>query len=450
MKRLLFLITLLAVSLTLPAQTNKNIRRLQGERTQLQKKISQSEQLLRSTKRDVRTQMNNLALLNAQIGEQQKYVDGIRSEVSALNVEIAAMQKQLRALRDDLDRCKRSYRRSVNYMFRNRMAYNKLVFIFSAKDFRQMYRRLRYVRDYSKFQRAQGELIARKEAELRKKEQALLATRTQKDRLLAEGRAQQTKLQGQQREREAIVAELGKKQKELQQAVSRQRKQYNALNARIEKLIQQEIAAAERRRKEAEARRRREAERRRKEEEAERRRAARNKGKSKSKSSSSSGRGKTATPRFNEADKVDRKLSSSFAANRGRLPVPITGGYTLSGRFGRNLVTDLSGVQLDNKGVNITGRRGANARAIFDGEVTYIFALSGMYNVIVRHGYYYSLYCNLTSTKVRQGQQVKTGQTLGPIAPDASGNATLHFQLRQEVSGTKTTRLLNPESWLAL
>ena len=313
-----------------------------------------------------------------------------------------------------------------------------------------MYRRLRYVRDYSKFQRAQGELIARKEAELRKKEQALLATRTQKDRLLAEGRAQQTKLQGQQREREAIVAELGKKQKELQQAVSRQRKQYNALNARIEKLIQQEIAAAERRRKEAEARRRREAERRRKEEEAERRRAARNKGKSKSKSSSSSGRGKTATPRFNEADKVDRKLSSSFAANRGRLPVPITGGYTLSGRFGRNLVTDLSGVELDNKGVNITGRRGANARAIFDGEVTNIFALSGMYNVIVRHGNYYSLYCNLTSTKVRQGQQVKTGQTLGPIAPDASGNATLHFQLRQEVSGTKTTRLLNPESWLAL
>ena len=194
MKRLLFLITLLAVSLTLPAQTNKNIRKLQGERTQLQKKISQSEQLLRSTKRDVRTQMNNLALLNAQIGEQQKYVDGIRSEVSALNVEIAAMQKQLRALRDDLDRCKRSYRRSVNYMFRNRMAYNKLVFIFSAKDFRQMYRRLRYVRDYSKFQRAQGELIARKEAELRKKEQALLeASKEREARAIAEQKLSEAK-----------------------------------------------------------------------------------------------------------------------------------------------------------------------------------------------------------------------------------------------------------------
>ena len=130
--------------------------------------------------------------------------------------------------------------------------------------------------------------------------------------------------------------------------------------------------------------------------------------------------------------------------------MPITGGYTVSARFGRNLVTDLSGVQLDNKGVNITGRRGANARAIFDGEVTSIFALGGMYNVIVRHGSYYSLYCNLTSTSVRRGQQVKTGQALGPVATDASGNATLHFQLRQEVSGSKSTRLLNPESWLAL
>ena len=438
MKRLLLSFCLIFACAALPAQTNKNIRRLQGERTQLKQKINESEQLLRSTKKDVRSQMNSLLLLNSQIGEQQKYVDGIDSEVKALNVQIAAMQKQLRALGEDLDRCKRSYRRSVNYMFRNRMAYNKLVFIFSARNFRQMYRRLRYVRDYSKFQRAQGELIARKEAELREKERQLLETRTQKDRLLAEGRAQKAKLEGQQRERQALVAELNQKQKQLQNSLAQQRRQYDRLNARIDKLIQEEIAAAERRRKEAERKRLAEAERQRKE--AARRAAARSKGKSPKESSKK----KAATPKFAEADNVDRKLSSNFAANRGRLPVPITGGYTVSSHYGGNVVPGLSGVRLDNKGVNITGRSGAQARAIFDGEVTSIFSFGGMYNIIVRHGSYLSVYCNLSSASVRRGQKVSTRQTLGAVAPDASGNCTLHFQLRKEKA------LLNPESWLAL
>ena len=103
----------------------------------------------------------------------------------------------------------------------------------------------------------------------------------------------------------------------------------------------------------------------------------------------------------------------------------------------------LSGVRLDNKGVNLTSRSGASARAIFDGEVSAVFSFGGLMNVLVRHGSYISVYCNLSSVSVSRGQHVSTRQTLGSVARDASGNCTLHFQLRKE------TAVLNPESWLA-
>ena len=102
----------------------------------------------------------------------------------------------------------------------------------------------------------------------------------------------------------------------------------------------------------------------------------------------------------------------------------------------------LRGVQLDNKGINITGQPGAQARSVFAGEVTAIFSLGGMQNVIVRHGSYMSVYCNLANCAVKRGQKVSARQLLGRVATDASGNCTLHFQLRRE------REKLNPEPWL--
>ena len=103
----------------------------------------------------------------------------------------------------------------------------------------------------------------------------------------------------------------------------------------------------------------------------------------------------------------------------------------------------MKGVQLSNKGINITGQSGAKARCIFPGEVSAVFSLGGLVNVLVRHGSYISVYCNLSSASVRRGQHVEARAILGSVARDASGHFTLHFQLRKE------TATLNPESWLA-
>ncbi len=476
MKPLLTLLLLILFSLPpLTAQTNKKIRSLQKQQTTLKANIASQEKLLKTTKKDVTSQLANLQVINLQIEGQQKYVDGINSELTTLGTSIGQLEAQLRKLEADLAVCKRRYSRAVSYIYRNRHSLTKWQFVLQARNFRQMYRRLRYVTQFSRYQRTQAAIIQQKEQEVQAKRAELLGIKTQKNQLLEEGKAETRKLQTQHAERQQVVDELNHRQAELQASIAQQRKKAAALDARIDQLIQQEIIAAERRRKAELARQeaaRRKAEKAAKEkaarEKAERERAERNKAlaantkantkatsktskadskannKASSKasnnaSSKSQPREDYTPPIANESNAADR----AFASQRGRLPMPITGSYQITRHYGAYNVAGLNGVQLDSKGINITGQSGAQARAVAQGEVTAIFTYGGYYNVIVRHGSYMSVYCNLSSVSVSRGQSVSARQTLGSIAPDAAGNHTLHFQLRRE------TTKLNPEAWLS-
>ena len=443
---------------------------MQRQQSTLKHNIAQQEKMLKSTKKDVNSQLANLQVINVQIEGQQKYVNGIHAELTELSTTISGLEQQLRLLEADLAVCKRRYQRSVSYMFRNKSSLSKWQFILSAKNFRQMYRRLHYMTQFSRYQRAQAEVIRQKEAQVQAKRNELLGVKNEKNRLYTEGQAETRKLQGQQQERQQVINDLNKRQKELQTSIAQQRRKAEQLNARIDQLIQQEIAAAERRRKaelarqaKAKAQREQAAREKAAREKAERERNAatarrataakaktnRSKATATTKSTTKRNRNVAAytpepatAPSVTIEENADRALSTSFAANRGRLPMPITGGYSITRHYGAYNVAGLNGVQLDSKGINITGSVGAQARAVFRGEVTAIFTYGGMYNVIVRHGSYMSVYCNLSSTAVHRGQNVEARQTIGTIATDASGNATLHFQLRKE------TARLNPEAWL--
>ena len=493
---------------TAPTPTNEGIRKLQSEQATLKQKMAESQNQLATTRKDVKAQLATLQMINGQISDQQKVVTGLQVQIDTLNHRISTHEQELRELEADLTECKRRYTRGVLYMYRNRLMQNKLMFIFSADNFRQMYRRLRYTQEYVKYQRVQGQIIAAKEQAVREKRNLLSGERVVQGKLLTQGKAQQTVLEGQQRNQQVVVTDLNKKQAELQLTLAQQQRQYNALNAKIEQLIRAEIEAAERRRKAEEARRaaeaearkkaaeaarkaaeerrraaeaarkaeaearRAEAEARRKAAEAERKaEAARKRGEERAArearaaqareearaaeqaraAAAEAQRARTATEEANRATATanqntsapsDARLTGSFASNQGRLPMPITGNYTISSHFGAYNVNGLNGVTLDNKGINLTAPAGAQARCVFDGEVTAIFSMGGMTNVIVRHGSYITVYCNLTGVSVRQGQHVAARQTLGSVARDASGNCTLHFQLRHE------TQKLNPERWL--
>lgn len=425
------LISCLWLAVPLSAQSNKLIRVLESKRGALQKQIAESESILKDTKKDVGSQLNSLAALTGQIEERKRYIMAINNDVEAIDRELTSLQRQLNSLQKDLKDKKKKYEASVQYLYKNKSIEEKLMFIFSAKNLGQTYRRMRYVREYATYQRLQGEEILKKQEQIRKKKAEREQVKTAKENLLKEREGEKTKLEAQEKEKRTLVANLQKKQKGLQSEINKKRREANQLNARIDKLIADEIERARKRARE----------------EARREEAARKKAQGQDSQSTGTGTAAKTNSKPLESytmSKADRELSGNFAANRGKLPMPISGAYIITSHYGQYAVEGLRNVKLDNKGIDIQGKPGAQARAIFDGKVAAVFQLNGLFNVLIRHGNYISVYCNLSSASVKSGDTVKTKQSIGQVFSDGTdnGRTVLHFQLRRE------KEKLNPEPWL--
>ena len=431
-KRLfVILVSSLWLAIPLSAQSNKLIRELEGKRGALQKQIAETESILQNTKKDVGSQLNGLAALTGQIEERKRYILAINNDVETIERELVSLNRQLNILEKDLKDKQKKYEASVQYLYKNKSIEEKLMFIFSAKNLGQTYRRMRYVREYATYQRLQGEEILKKQEQIRKKKAERQQVKAAKEGLLKERENEKAKLEAQEKEKRTLVANLQKKQKGLQSEVNKKRREANQLNARIDRLIAEEIERARKRAAE----------------EARREAAARKKADTNGKGASKTGT--AAKPKSEPLDaftmsKADRELSGSFVANRGKLPMPISGPYIITSRYGQYSVEGLRNVKLDNKGIDIQGKPGAQARAIFDGKVAAVFQLNGLFNVLIRHGNYISVYCNLSSASVKSGDTVSTKQSIGQIFSDGAdnGRTVLHFQLRRE------KEKLNPEPWL--
>ena len=424
-----------------PQQT---LNQLRNQQSQLKKKIQQNEKNLAAVRKNVAIGMNNLTVINGQIEKQEHTIKGIQTEIDSLSVQIGRLKAELKQLGKELDAKKQAYARSMLYLYNNRKTNNKLMFIFSADNFSQMLRRYHYVEEYAKYQRVQGIIIKRKEDQVRQVQQELLKSKSERSQALSRQEVEKGKLLTQQGEHQKTVKQLQNQQKQIQSVVEANKKEVAELDRKIDYFVKLVIEQERKQREEEERRRR----------EAEAREQAR-KGKSGSSGASkSSSSGQTevsssiATSRKSEPMPVykngkEYKLGQTFSSNRGKLPVPINGAYVVSSHYGSNTIQGLKGVVVTNRGVNYTSRSATTARSIFDGEVSYIFSLGGLYHVLVRHGRYISLYSNLSSLSVTKGQRVSTRQTIGNIGRDVSGTYTLHFELRHE------REILNPERWVA-
>lgn len=478
-----------------PSYSTPAIKGLQAERNQIQQKIRQQEQALRANQADVKKRLQDLLVLNTQIDERQKNIEGIQKDIHGIDNNIGILTVQLQNLQSQLDQHKEKYIKSLQYSAKHHNVQENMMFIFSAESLTQLYRRMRFVKEYAAYQKAQGDIIKMKQQQIGEKNQQLKVVKGQKNTLLYKGQQEKKALEGQQGEQKKVVASLQQQQKTIQSVIAEQRQKDAELNKKIDALIAEEVAKA-RARAAAEAKRRAEAaaEAKRKAEELARKKAAaeaaarenarriaeakareerlkaearaaeRAADAAKRKEAEQLAReaeaARVATERKAQAEEernqrdisnarksvedaqrmnsVDRMMSGGFEANKGRLPMPITGSYRIVSHFGQYNVEGLKNVTLDNKGINILGSSGCQARAIYDGEVSAVFGFSGSMVVMVRHGAYISVYCNLRSVNVSKGQKVSTRQTLGAVGADN----ILQFQLRRE------TAKLNPEVWL--
>jgi septal ring factor EnvC (AmiA/AmiB activator) len=381
--------------------------------------------------------LSQINLLTAQIRLREEKIQTINSEIKMLDTKISTNTTEVKSLQSDLSRLKKEYTKMILFAFRNQSAYNKMMFIFAAKDFNQAYMRLKYIQQVGRVRKSQAKYIETTQVSLKKQIAILDESKKEKSHLLADQLTEKETLGKDKEEQSKIVNNLTRQQKNLQQQLSRKQKEATSLNNAIQAAIRKEILAEQKRA----------AERARLAEQARLAKlAAAEKAKAKAASvtaskpeSKSAAAPKTARTSVLASSPEDAKLSSSFTGNRGRLQLPAQGVVTQ----GYGQYKYKSNVTLFNPGINIKTAAGAPVYAVFEGQVSQVFMVLNNHAVMIRHGEYFSIYSKLKSVSVSAGQKVSTRQVIGTVANDPlEGFSEMQFQI------WKGTSPVNPGAWM--
>ena len=405
-----------------------SVESLRSKANTLRKEIKEKEAILTSSQKDINSRLNNLKIVTARIEEYRVLVGVLQKEVKALDGRMATVDSEIKALGNEIEEKEKSvevsrteYAEALRQARKHNNFENKMLFIFSADDFNRMARRYRYANSYMNAHKELADSLKKrigeleeKQAELKAKHDELENARAAKSASLKEQETERTRIQSLEKEQKGIIAGLEKEKKKVQAELKKKRNELDKLNAAIKREVEKIIAAEKAKEKAAQQA---------------------NKNKQSGKESGS----------YKE-DAGIAKMSGEFQNNKKKMPVPITGAYLLVDKFGeRNAVEGKGSVMINNGGLTFKGTKGAKARAIFKGTVSTIFHHNDYTCVLVRHGKYISVYCNVDNVQVKSGEEIKAGTIIGDVAINAEdGNPQLLFQLYRE----KT--LLNPAEWLKL
>ncbi len=355
--------------------------------------------LLKETNTNAKASLNRLSVLERQIRLQDILINNITGEIGYLDLSIEQNLKRIDSLSLALQTVKIKYAAMIRYAERNQDNSNQLLFILSAQDFNQAYKRFIYLKEYADYRRKQAEKISEYKNSISTQLLEFNKRKDQKQHLLVSKVNQTQIIENQKKEQKGVYSELHQKEKELNKKLESQRKAELRLEQEIERVIAEEAKKVNR--------------------------------------NSSNEKGFALTSE-------EKVLSGDFSNNRGKFPWPVQRGL-ITDHFGEHPHAVLKYVVVRNAGVDITTQANAKARAIFKGEVTKVIAIpGGNLAVIIRHGNYLTVYSNLREVFVKAGQQVDGKEDIGSIFTDQSDDnkTVLKFQLWRE--NTK----LDPEEWL--
>ena len=398
----------------------KSKKQLQSEITSLQKEISTANQLLKKTTKDKEMTLNEVNILDKKIKQREKLITAYNDQIAVLDEEINAGQSNIKALNSDLSKLQKEYAKMIVFANKNRSHYDRLSFIFASKDFNQAFSRLRYIREFTDARKKKMEQIASTERQISSAVEASQQAREEQTALLKDEKAQQDALKKEKEQLNGQVAKLKKKEGSIQQDIKNKQQQAKKLQKAIDDIIAEEIRKANE-----------EAERKRREE------AAKNKSQGKTTAPAPKEKGMALTP-------AEKTLSANFVNNKGKLPWPVERGV-ISSSYGKHTSVVSDKVTVTNNGIDIATTENAQARAVFDGEVSSVTKLTGANTVVIlRHGEYFTVYSNLENVTVKRGDKVKTKQNLGTVHTNKTeGKTELHFELLKEQNRQ------NPANWLS-
>ena len=369
---------------------------LENKKKKNEAEIEEATNMLEETRKSRKVNVNQIRLLQKRIDLRNNLIHSIQDEIDMIDTEIEEKNNQIVQMEKDLNGLRKEYEKTIIHAYRNRGKYNQVMYFFAAENFNQAYKRLRYMQQFTKLRKSQAEMIGQMQNEMTDEIIVLETIKTEKNSLIADKQNENKKLINEKNQKDRMVTGLVQKERELREEIREKQRITEQLSREIAEIIEAEM----RKNKEMDM--------------------------------------------YRQLTPEEKIISDNFSENKGRLPWPTARGV-ITGRFGLHQHAVLRGITVQNNGIDITTVAGAEARAIFDGVVSKIFAiLGGNYAVIIRHGNFLTVYQNLVDVTVKKGDHVKVKQKLGTIYTDKESNITeLHIEIWHELEKQ------DPEDWLS-
>lgn len=389
MNKAVLVLIFIAPGLLLTAQSRKA---LEEQRKKTLEEIIYVDNLIKETEKKKSLTLGDLRILNNKLQLQENVIKGLKLEAEMLQEKIEISNLAIKLMEDDLIKLKSDYANAIINSYRISKGHPWMVYIFSAKDFNQGYKRIKYLQQVSRFRRNEAEIILQLRDEAEKTKNRLKEDLDQLYVVRKNEETQKKILESEHERKRRMVNSLSGREKQLRQELENKKRIARQIENEIIKLIEEE-----------------------------RKRAA----------------GSEMTPEL-------ELVSTNFAENKGKLPWPVQKGV-ITGSFGLQKHKELAFVTENNPGIEITSFGKTMARTVFGGVVAKVLAINGAnMTVIVRHGNYYTVYQNLVNVIVKAGDNVKVQEEIGEVYYDVEkGNkAIMKFMIFRD------KEKLNPEEWI--
>lgn len=392
-KQLSILLVLLFTAMLLQGQTKEE---LQAQKQRAFDEIKLARELMEKTTRERVGSVQQLSLLQRGISSRAQLISALEREVNIVEEQIVSTRDEIKRLDAENELNKKEYARLIYFAYRNHTSYEKLMYILASSTISQSYQRYKYMKYISEYRVKKAEQIEQLKEELERKRLNLEALRSEKLDVMEQKDQEQEKLIAQRSQKAEIVRDLQRQEARLKKQIQEKERIARELEAEIRRIIEEEAS-------------------------------------------------KASTGNIYAALTPEQELvGNDFQKNKGKLPWPVEKGIITVG-FGSNEFPGLVGTSVTNNGIDINSAPGTKVRAVFDGEVTKVFAITGAnYTVLVRHGQFLSVYQNLVNVRVKSGDKVLTKEILGDAFTDQIHKVSMvHFEVWQE------RNFLNPEDWLS-
>lgn len=423
MQRIYYLLILVLIGAPMWSQTTDKQRNLERKKEQILTEIKAVQQLLKTEKTKERNVLSEIQDQNHKIKLSQDLIRNGQQQIALINRDVEKNQAEVAVLEKELKALKEDYAKTIVKSYKSRSSQSRIMFVLSSENFAQAYKRVQYMKQYANYRKKQGDEVREKSDALAVVIKSLEEKKVRQNVLLREAEVQKKNLEAERTKQQGLMALIQKDQRKYNDQIKKKRSETAAIDKQIKQLIREAIAEANRKAREAR--------------EAAAKAAGKKTGEKVVESPKSSN---TAVFELTPEGKV---VANSFKANQGRLPWPVSKGY-ISLRYGDQPHPVQQHLTIHNSGVEISTVVGTRARSVFQGEVLQVQVLSGNNKaVLIQHGDYITVYQNLSDVYVKKGDKVTLKQEIGVVNTNASGQTVLKFLL------SHNTTIHNPQSWLS-